>query len=113
MLNLAAMQLLAKYPKLVGLSDMLKLRANQLDRSHFDRLAEAIGVEIPISDEVQNAILHLLRGKDINYVADLIQSPESVVEIVNFAKGGFRGLIEAKTVATSEFADDAVLLFIR
>lgn len=112
MFNVAAMQLLAKYPKLAGLSDMLSLRANQLTRSHFDRIADALNVTVPFSDEIQDAIIHLLRGKDIHYVADLIKSPEGVVEIVTFATSGVRGLKQAKSSADSEFAEDAVSLFI-
>lgn len=112
MFNVAALQLLAKYPKLAGLSDMLKLRANQLNRSHFDRIADALGMEVPFSEEVQNAFLHLLRGKDINYVADLIQSPEAVVELVTFATSGVKGLSKAKSADESGFDPEASALFI-
>lgn len=110
-MQLALVQLLGKYPKLVGLSDMLHLRANQLNRGHLERVARALDVELPFGDELVNAFVELLKGKDINAVSDLIQSPESVGELILFLRGGYKGLIEAKQPG-GDFAEDAAQFFI-
>lgn len=110
-MQMAVMQLAAKYPKLFGLSDMLGLRANQLTKSHLRRVADALEVEVPFNDEIVHAFVELLRGKDINAVSDLIQSPESVGELITFLKGGYRGLVEAKSEQTG-FTVEADAFFI-
>lgn len=110
-MQIAVMQLIAKYPKIVGLSDMLSLRANQLEKVHLERVADALGIEIPFNDEIINALIELLRGKDIDTVADLIQSPDSIGELVTFLRGGYKGLIEAKTTEVG-FSPEADVFFI-
>lgn len=111
-MNMMVMQLAAKYPKLMSLSDMASLRANQITRSHLDRVANAFDVTIPVSDELVEAFIHLLKGRDINTVADLIVSPEAIGELVTFLHGGYRALVSTNGEAAM-FSDDAALLFIR
>lgn len=97
-MNASFVQLAAKYPRLLGLSDLLHLRVNQITKDHLVRVADAVGVAIPFNDEIVNAFIALLRGKNINDVADLLQSPESVGALITFLQGGYRSLVEAAKV---------------
>lgn len=115
-MNLAIVSLLAKYPKLAGLSDMLQLKSNQLDRSHLIRIADAFGATVPLNEGTQNAFVALLKGKDINDVADMIQSPESVQDVVAFFTGGFSRLnklhaTEVVEAGDAETPDSGALVF--
>lgn len=109
-MNLAVLQLAGKYPKLLGLSDMLGMSANQLTPKHVVRIADAFGVVIPFNDEVVQAFIAMLKGHNIHQVSDLIQSPESVGEIVAFIRGGFNGVSNLKEPEIG-FKEDALSLF--
>lgn len=111
-MNLAAIGLLQKYPGLVNLQDMLSLKSNQLNITHLQRIAQALKVEIPFHDEILEALLGLLKGRDINEVADLIQSPESVGDLVVFFQGGYRGLVDMKSGEHEAYLPEATQLFI-
>lgn len=88
--------LLAKYPKLATLGDIANLRSNQISVAHLERIADAFNVQIPVTPEVTEAFVALLKGHNVNDVADLIQSPESMTDLITFFRGGFRGLVEKK-----------------
>lgn len=68
---------LAKLAPLVGkdLSD-LTLPDLELAAAVFD-------IEVVATEELRNAALALLQGKNIHSVADLIQSPESVQQLIS------------------------------
>ena len=104
-------QLAAKYPRLLDLSDLLHLRVNQITKEHLIRVADAVGVAIPFNDEIVEAFIALLRGKNINDVADLLQSPESVGALITFLQGGYKSLVEAATVEAG-FESEAGEFFI-
>lgn len=87
-------QVAAKYPGLLSLSDMANLKANQLNESHLVRIGKAFGVELPVSEELLSALVALLKGKNLNEVADLVKSPEAIEEIVTFVRGGFKDSLE-------------------
>lgn len=110
MMQLATMQLLAKYPKLTGLSDMLNLKAKDIRKEDVVRLAEAFNITISVNDELVDAFVALLRGKNIHAVADIIQSPDSVGEIIAFVKGGFSGV---QAVRSNGYTEDAQQLFLK
>jgi len=92
----------AKYPKLLGCGDLLNNKLNQLSAADISRVASAVGVEIPVGPELQQAAISLLRGKDINQVADLIQHPDSFEEIFMFLRKGTSGLQELHKMRTLE-----------
>lgn len=109
-MNLQAMGLLAKYPKLVGLADMATLKANQLTTDHLVRVADAFGAQIPITQEISEAIIALFKGHDINVVADMIQSPEALNDLIVFFTGGFRSLVErAGSVQSVDFDNNQAI----
>lgn len=87
-------QVAQKYPRLLSLGDLLKKNANQLTIEDFVRVADALGVEVPVGPELQQAGLALLKGKGINEVSDMIRHPDSLEELVVFFRRGFGGLKE-------------------
>lgn len=86
--------LVQEYPGLLKLGHLASLRANQLTVEHLREIASALGTDIPMTEELQSAVISFLRGKDIDSVCDLIQDPESVRDVVMFFKGGFKELRE-------------------
>lgn len=89
-LNLGS--LIAEFPGLLSLGHLAHLRADELTVEHLDAIASALKSPIPFNEELKTAAVEFLRGRDINAVCDLIQSPESVRDIVIFLKGGFSEL---------------------
>lgn len=62
-MNLAAMQLLGRYPGLAKLADLIDLKAKDIRVEHAQRIAEAFNVTIPFNEEIVEAFVALLRGK--------------------------------------------------
>lgn len=109
---LALFSLAQKYPKLLGLADMAKLKTNQLNKEHLARVADAFDSTVPLTDAAQDALIALLKGRDINDVANLVTSPEAVQDVVTFFRSGLTGLQELHNPAPVEFSDGADLLMI-
>jgi len=110
-MNMIALgQLLAKYPKLLGLTDMKDLRANQLRSQDVQRIADAFNVTVPFTDELVGAFLELLKGREINSVADMIQDQQSVVDVVTFLTSGYRGLVEIKAAQAAETSANQIAI---
>lgn len=108
-MNLAVAQLLGQYPKLLELGDMVGIKANQLTPTHLQRVAAAFNVALPFTDELVAAFVDLLKGKDVNSVADAIQSPDSIRDIVLFFKGGYHELVALrKQMEADSQPDDAI-----
>lgn len=74
----------AKYLPLLSLKDK---RLDELTLDDLRGVAGMMGIELAITDELKEAGLALLQGKDINTVADMIQSPESVTQLLQFLQG--------------------------
>lgn len=91
-----ALTLLAKYPGLLELQPLAKKRADELSREDLRLIASAFKLRVPFSDELQDAFLSLLKGKNIHEVSDLIQSPESLNDIVSFFSHGYKGLSKSQ-----------------
>lgn len=113
-MNFAVMQLLGQYPGLLQLADLKDLKAKDLRVEHAQRIADAFKVQIPFNDELVGAFVALLRGKNIHAVGDLIQSPESIGELVAFFKGGFKAVSSnSKQIEPSaDFLPEANTLFL-
>lgn len=90
MINTALISLVQKYPGLMELSDLRSLKTNQLSAEHVHRIAKAFDVTVPFTDELVHAFIAMLKGKDVNEVADLIQDPASLRDVVAFLTGGFK-----------------------
>lgn len=106
MINGALITLVQKYPGLLELSDLKNLKTNQLTAEHLYRIAKAFGVTVPFTDELVHAFIAMLKGKDVNEVADLIKDPASLRDIVAFLTGGF------KEVRAIRVPDDDVNFYI-
>lgn len=50
--------------------------------------ADAFDVKVAVTEELKTAALALLQGQKIDSVADLVQSPESVQQLISFFKRG-------------------------
>lgn len=50
--------------------------------------ADTLNVRVSVTDEIKAAALALLQGQNIDSVADLVQSPESVQQLISFFKRG-------------------------
>lgn len=85
-MNLAS--LLAEFPGLVNLAHLKDKRATDLTPADVVDIGNAFGVDLPLTAEVQEALLAWLKGANLDTVSDLIQSPESVVQLVSFIRGG-------------------------
>lgn len=92
----------ARYPKLLGLTDMACLKLNQLTADHVVRIADALDTRIPVGEELLNALVAMLKGKNMNEVGDLIQRPETFEEIVTFIRGGWAAALELQEARALE-----------
>lgn len=66
-----------------------KLSFSQVSDEQFNAVLLDLNVA-HIDPELKNAALGLLAGKGIDNVADLIQSPSAVMQLVQFIKGGLK-----------------------
>lgn len=74
----------AKYLPLLSLKDK---RLDDLTLDDLRGVAGVMGIELAITDELKEAGMALLQGRDINTVADMIQSPESIAQLLQFLQG--------------------------
>lgn len=70
------------FAKLMPFAHLLDKRITDLTTDDIDGVLGALGVQVNITEELRSAGLALLQGHDINSVADMIQSPESVQQLV-------------------------------
>lgn len=61
---------------------------SSLSAEEIGAIAKGFGLHVQISDELKAAGMALLAGKDLNTVNDMIQSPESVLQLVSLLKNG-------------------------
>lgn len=102
-LNLAG--LVKEFPGLTKLGHLASLRSVDLTVEHLDEIASALEVSIPVTEELKRALVAFLGGQDIHSVCDLIQSPESVRDVIEFLRGGFRNLRELHAIDHNPVAD--------
>lgn len=74
----------AKYLPLFSLKDKC---LDDLTLDDLRCIAGVLGLELAITDELKKAGMALLQGKDIHTVADMIQSPESIAQLLQFLQG--------------------------
>lgn len=91
--------LLAEYPGLLQLGYLKDKRASELSIDDIGALGNAFGVSLPLTEEVQTALVAWFRGHNIDSVCDILQSPDSVVQVVQFIKGGLTAIGKPKPVA--------------
>lgn len=88
---------------MIRLAPLANLKLEDLTIEHAAAVLEELGVKIPVTDELLRAGVSLLRGEDINSVADMIQSPDSVRKLVEFMGRGF-GLVDSGSLEDSVVA---------
>lgn len=70
------------FAKLMPFAHLLDKQITDLTTADIDGVLDALGVQVNVTEELRSAGLALLQGRDINSVADMIQSPESVQQLV-------------------------------
>lgn len=70
------------FAKLMPFAHLLDKQITDLTTEDIDGVLDALGVQVNVTEELRSAGLALLQGRDINSVADMIQSPESVQQLV-------------------------------
>lgn len=72
------------FAKLMPLFGLAGRRLDDLTLADLRQVAGALGIQADVTDELKEAGLALLKGNDIHSVADMIKSPESISQLVNF-----------------------------
>lgn len=75
------------FAKLMPFAHLLDKQITDLTPADIDGVLGALGVQVNVTDELRAAGLALLQGRDIDSVADMIQSPESVQQLVAMLAG--------------------------
>lgn len=75
------------FAKLMPFAHLLDKQITDLTPADIDGVLGVLGVQVNVTEELRSAGLALLQGRDINSVADMIQSPESVQQLVAMLSG--------------------------
>lgn len=68
--------------KMVQLLPLFPKRLSDLTLDDLTLVQRSLGLELEVTEELKQAGLALLSGKSIDTVADLIQSPESLQQLL-------------------------------
>lgn len=79
---------------MLGLLTKYGEQLSALSLEDIDAIAATFNFKIKATEELKAAAVALMRGKDINTVADLVKSPESVKQLIEFVKNGSGELVE-------------------
>lgn len=96
--------MMANLLQLASLGKLLPRRLESLTLDELKGVSEVLGVKIHVTDELREAALALLEGKSLDTVADMIQSPESIQQLVLFLKGGITHVAEAEIENHPDYA---------
>jgi len=93
---------------LLTLAPLKGKQLNDLTLVELQGVLDAFNIAVPVTDELKLAGLALLQDKPIDTVADLIQDPQSVMQLVTFFKGGIKevqklGNVEKRPVRGASF----------
>lgn len=101
------------FAKLAPFAHLLDKQITDLTPSDIDGVLGALGVQVNVTDELRSAGLALLQGRDINSVADMIQSPESVQQLVAmFARPVLDNEIAFHEVSQTYGSESAPVLYV-
>lgn len=79
------------FDKLAAMGKVLALKdrtLNSLSVTEVQGLANSFGLQIDLTDDLKRAGVALLQEQDIDTVADMIQKPESIQQLLGFLDGG-------------------------
>jgi ribosomal protein L12E/L44/L45/RPP1/RPP2 len=65
----------------------------------------ALNLKVQPTEELRLAAVELLKGRDIDSVADLIKSPESIAMIGNFIQGRKQEIVDDRAVTQCPHCD--------
>lgn len=99
--------------KFLKLLPLASKRLEDLTLAELNDVREIMGVEVHVTDELKSAGLALLKGNNLDTVADLIQSPESIKQLIAFLRGGVTALASPEAVADAEGVDALVITVCR
>lgn len=99
-----------KFLKLLPLAGK---RLEDLTLAELNDVREVMGVEVHVTDELKTAGLALLKGQNLDTVADLIQSPDSVKQLIAFLRGGVTALANPVGTADEEGVNALVITVCR
>lgn len=89
--------------KLVKLAPLMSRRLEDLTLDELKDIQGVLGLKVNVTQELKDAALQLLAGKDLDTVSDMIKSPESVQQLVLFLKGGLNTVAEADVSSHPDF----------
>lgn len=73
-------------------------RLEDLTLDELRGIKDILGLKVNVTQELKDAAMELLAGKDLDTVSDMIKSPESVQQLVLFLKGGLSGVADADVI---------------
>lgn len=70
--------------KLAPLFRYAGARFEDLTLADMKQVAEVLGIQVNVTEELKEAGVALMRGENIHSVADMIKSPESIQQLMEF-----------------------------
>lgn len=67
-------------------------KLHELTLTDLKLVGTTLGFNVDVTPELKLAAIQLLAGQDINSVADLIQKPETIQQLITFIHGGISAL---------------------
>lgn len=69
------------------LGPLLPKKLTDLSLDDLNSVCDIFGLKVKLTEELKLAALGLLQGQDLSTVADVVQSPESVQQLVSLFRG--------------------------
>lgn len=69
--------------RMAKLTPLLPKKLEELSTGDLDSITEIFGLKTSLTEEIKEAAVMLLKGRDLNTVADVVQSPESVQQLIS------------------------------
>jgi len=101
-------------PNMLKLLPLVSKTLDELTGPDFKLIATTLGLKVELTDELKTAAMAMLKGQDINTVADLIQKPDSVKQLLEFVsppKSDEPNTMVARCKHCGEFSIHPVPLF--
>lgn len=69
---------------MLSLFPLLSKRLDELTNADLSEVANVLKIKVVVTDELKAACLSLLKGMKFETVADLVQKPESLKQLISF-----------------------------
>lgn len=80
------------FGQMVKLLPLSTKKLDELTLNDLKLVGTTLGIQVEITPELKEAAYKILAGENIHSVADLIQSPESIQQLITFIHGGISAL---------------------